>query len=323
MFQPLHCTSGRILLALLALSLTTRAQNPVPATTPVQTLSEQNGYTFGVRGDFSMVYGDSREVVYSGSEKLSELFWDINSVPMAGLVFSLDTPHRLSANAGFWTAVGEGQGAMDDYDWLVYSGDENWSDWSHSPVEVKDAIRWDLNLTYALVQKTDFNLNAQLGYRHMFWKWADQGGYFIYSSENGFRDMAGAFEDITGIEYEQTFDIPYLGVSTGWRGRKATLAAYALFSPFVSANDEDYHFYSDTRFTESFNNGDFWALGLTGRYQLNSRLYLLVGIEYQEIAEMRGSMSIDGVSIPSSVADAGISHQSTTGTLALGYEFGR
>jgi hypothetical protein len=33
-------------------------------------------------------------------------------------------------------------------------------------------------------------------------------------------------------------------------------------------------------------------------------------------------MSIDGVSIPSSVADAGISHQSTTGTLALGYEFG-
>lgn len=322
MFRSIHPAPGRIALVLLALSLTSWAQNPLP-TTPTQTLTEHNGYSVGVRGDFSMVYGESREIVYGGSEKLSELFWDINSVPMVGLVLSLDTPYRLSVNAGFWSAISEGQGAMDDYDWPVYRGDENWSDWSHSPIEVTDATRWDVNLAYALIQKPEFDLKAQLGYRHMFWKWADQGGYFIYSSENGFRDLTGAFEDITGIEYEQTFDIPYLGLSTGWRGRKTALDGYVLFSPFVSADDKDHHLYSDTQFTDSFDNGVFWAAGLSTRYQLTSQLYLLAGIEYQEISEIRGSMTIDGIPIPSSLADAGISHKSTTGTLALGCEFGR
>jgi outer membrane protease len=323
MFRSIHPAPVRIALVLLALSLTSWAQSPLPTTTPTQTLAEQNGYSVGVRGDFSMVYGESREIVYGGSEKLSELYWDINSVAMVGVVLSLDTPCRLSANAGFWSAISEGQGAMDDYDWMVYSGDDNWSDWSHSAVEVKDANRWDVNLAYALIQKPEFDLKAQLGYRRMFWKWADQGGYFIYSSETSFRDLAGTFEDITGIEYEQTFEIPYLGLSTGWRGRKMALDGYVLYSPFVSADDKDHHLYSDTQFTESFDNGVFWAAGLSTRYQLTSQMYLLAGIEYQEISEIRGSMTIDGIPIPSSLADAGISHKSTTGTLALGYEFGR
>jgi outer membrane protease len=331
MFRRIFDTPSRILLALFALSLTALAQNPTPVTTPTQPLAEKNGYSFGVRGDFSMVYGESREIVYQNffgySEKMSELFWDINSIPMVGLVLSLETPHRLTANAGYWTAVDEGQGALDNYDWLIYSGDDNWSDWSHSPVEVDEAFRWDVNLAYAVIQKPSFNLNTLLGYRHMFWKWADHGGNFIYSSENGFRDLTGSFEtyfgDSTGIEYEQTFDIPYLGLSTGWRGRKVAVDAYVLFSPLVSAEDEDYHVYRDTRFTESFEDGDFWAAGLNARYHFNDQLYLLVGVEYQEVSEIRGSMEIDGDPVPASLADAGIAHKATTGTLALGYEFGR
>lgn len=329
MFRPTDRLSICLLATVIATSLSVRAQTPAPTATPVQTVAEKEGYTFGVRGDFSMVYGESREVVYQTlfgyDQKMSELFWDINAIPMVGLVLSLDTPFRLSVNAGYWTAVDEGQGSMDDYDWAVYAGDDNWSDWSHSPVDIEEAYRWEVNLAYALVQKKGFDVKALLGYRHMFWQWADHGGYFIYSSESGFRDFAGSFKpyfgDTTGIEYEQTFEIPYLGFQTGCKIGAVAFDAYALYSPMVSANDEDYHVYRDTRFTETFDNGEFWAAGLTARYDLNARLYVLAGLEYQEISEIRGSMEIDGTPIPPSIVDAGISHKSTTGTLALGCEF--
>jgi len=327
MRRPIHGLVVLVPALLLAVSLSVRAQTPTPTATPVQPIATHAGFVLGLRADVSMVQGESHEIVYDKffgyTEKMSELIWDLDSIPMVGLALSLDTPYRLSANLGFWTAVGEGSGALDNRDWLIYSGDANWSHWSHSPVDLEEGTRWEVNLAYALLQKPCFNLKALIGYRRLFWEWADYGGFYVYSSESGFRDDIGTFDNTTGIEYEQTFEIPYLGFTTGWRGKKMAVDAYGLFSPMVSADDEDYHVLRDIHFTESFDDGTFWALGLNARYHLTPRCYLLAGVEYQEIEEIRGSMKIDGESVPSWLGEAGISHKSTTGTLALGYEFGR
>lgn len=311
------------LLTGLLLSSPALAQEKAAAQT--QNLLEKNGFSLDVQADVGTVYGEAHEIVYldilSPSYRGSELIWDINSVLMAGGTLTLKTPYRLTANASFWAALTEGQGSMDDYDWLMpFANDKDqWTDHSHSMIDVTDANKFDFSLAVALLTNKSFSISALLGYRREHWSWEDTQANFIYSV-NGIRDFRGSFsnyETFPGITYEQNFEIPYIGFSAEARKGCCSLNGYVLYSPLVSADDTDHHVWRDNTYENSYENGQYIAVGAKATFDLTSRLYLQFGAEYQDIPTIRGDTTINGMSY-NGISSAGISQESMAIKAALG-----
>ena len=194
-------------------------------------------FTLSARLMIGMLSGEAREIVYEGSHKLSELIWDLSGLVWGGATVSGQFGDRFRVNAGFWTALTEGDGGMEDYDWLDTWRDD-WTHWSESEVDVINAWSADVNASYLVWTTRDLGVHAIVGYKHDFWEWSDFGGRYVYSSDTGFRDIIGNFGGENGIDYEQTFDIPYLGIGLTSMGHERWRASgYLLFSPLVFGED--------------------------------------------------------------------------------------
>ena len=278
-----------------------------------------------LQGGIGMAQGQAREVVYSADElggeyKLSELFWDIEEVVMAGGSLSVQIGPRNRVSAGYWTAVTEGSGQMDDFDWL-YGPETPWSDWSLSDVDVRDTYAFDLNLAAELFRQNNLTFSGVVGYRQDQWSWDDHGLGYIYS-ENGFRDSVGLSDGSTGITYEQLFSIPYLGVIIGLNGPRLSAEVYFHYSPLVEAEDHDYHVFRDTKFDTEASGGDYYGTGIRVGYRFNPQWSSTVSADWQIIPEMRADTTIiapDGTeTIPNS---AGIANEWMMLSFSVGYDF--
>ncbi|MBT3294902.1 MAG: omptin family outer membrane protease [Verrucomicrobia bacterium] len=283
-------------------------------------LADVNGFSLSVKASLLVVGGEARELVYAGSAsrdlpadyQVSELIWDITSLAMAGGTVSAQFGERFRINAGAWFGLNEGSGGMEDYDWL----DSSISDWTHyseSDVDIEAAYSIDVNASLELFDLGIFTCSGIIGYKHDFWEWSDYGGSYIYSSA-GFRDDRGSFGGENGIDYEQTFDIPYFGVQLATSGSSVRASAYLLYSPFVIAEDKDHHIFRNLYFREEFEGGDFLAFGGDVSIDLTETFFISGAIDAQVIPEFTGdlyskeglggaeSMSPDGAGIENVVA---------------------
>lgn len=296
------------------------AAGPLPALT----ISNQN-MALSMQLGTGLAQGEAREVVYAADElggefKLSELFWDMDDVVMAGGSFAVQIGPRYRVSASYWTAITEGSGRMDDYDWLL-GPDTPWSDWSLSDVEVRDTYAFDLNVAAEVYRYQNIQFSAVLGYRQDQWGWDDQGRRFIYS-ENGLRDVAGELDGETLITYEQLFRIPYAGVVATLQGRQASAEVYFHYSPFVEAEDHDVHVARATTFDSEASGGDYFGAGLRVGYLFTERVSATAAAEWQVIPEMRGDTTIyapDGTE--TNPDSAGIANQWMLLSFSLGYAF--
>ncbi len=288
-------------------------------------LAEANGVSLSIKGSVLAVGGEAHEYVYAGSAqrdvpsdyKVSELIWDISSLVMAGGTISAQFGESLRVNAGFWVGLNEGSGSMEDYDWLDASIDD-WTHFSESEVDIESAYSFDLNASLELFELGPFMVSGILGYKHDFWEWSDYGGTYIYSTF-GFRDDVGSFGGENGIDYEQTFDIPYVGVQLATEGSGVRASGYLLYSPLVVAEDRDHHILRDLYFREEFDGGDYIAAGVDISIDLNDTFFISGAVDVQIIPEFTGDlyqregrdgeegMSPDGAGIENSVAAISIS----------------
>ena len=320
--------SHRWPLVLLPLLLLAR---PLPAlavhaSAPLPALTASNGMlALSVQLGTGLAQGEAREVVYAADElggefKLSELFWDIDDVVMAGGSLSLQIGPRYRVQASYWAAVTEGSGRMDDYDWLL-GPDTPWSDWSLSDVEVQDSYAFDLNVAAEVFRQDALGVSAVLGYRQDQWSWEDQALRFIYS-ENGFRDSVGEIGGEPSITYEQQFRIPYVGVAATLTGAKAALEIYFHYSPLVEAEDHDVHLLRNTTFDTEASDGDYFGTGLRAGYRFTPRFTANAAAEWQVIPEMRGDTEItDEAGSETNPDSAGIANQWMLLSFSLGYAF--
>ncbi len=270
---------------LIALHANEGAELPLP---------DAGGMQFSIKGSILAVSGEARELVYAGTGqadvppdyKVSELIWDIKSLVMAGGTVSAQLSEELRVNAGAWMGLNEGSGGMEDYDWL----DPTRSDWTHfseSDVDIEAAYSIDINATLELIELGPFMVSGVLGYKHDFWEWSDFGGTYIYSTF-GFRDDRGSFEGENGIDYEQTFDIPYFGVQIATEGASVRASGYLLYSPFVVAEDRDHHILRDLYFREEFDGGDYIAAGGDITFDLSDAIFISGSVDVQVIPEFTG-----------------------------------
>ena len=308
-----------ILVAVLCLPLGVFAMHAGDG--PTVELAKSKNFSASVQLSAGVLQGEARELVYDYDygyrRKLSELIWDLKDLYFAGGVASVQIMDRFRVNAGFWGPMNKGSGQMEDYDWM-YEG-MDWSDWSLSDVDVDKAYMYDINASFEAFKYKQVGLRGILGYRQDHWEWKDYGIRHIYTYYN-WRDDRAEDDGSTGIEYEQTYKIPYLGAGLSWALKQFELYGYFLYSPLVKADDRDHHIYRDLVFEEDFENGDYYGYGIRGTYTFKNNIFLSGSIDGQTIPEILGDTTINGEST-GKTDDAGIKHSSAMANFSVGYKF--
>jgi len=243
-----------------------------------------------------LLNGEAKEHVYDYDtgrrRQLSRLDWDLKGILMGGFNGSVRVMDKLTINGGLWTALSEGTGEMDDYDWL----DPNSSDWTHyslSDVDVTAGFIFDLNVAWDLITWEEVTARVYAGYKQNHWEWQDRGVYLLYP-EYGYVPEPLYGDNM--INYEQTFNIPYLGGSADWVMGDLTLSGYLTYSPIVSAEDKDQHVARTLNFKETFDGGDMFGLGLEARYAFTEgfwqNIFVSAALDYQKVDLIIGDMEV-------------------------------
>lgn len=320
--------SYRFAVFLVASTLTLSALAEIPETDPgadqefVVEVKRVTGIELS--GRIGVLSGQADEFVYEYDHKLSELNWDLEGLALAGLHAGY-RKGKLGWDADIATVLNEGSGQMTDYDWFAPG-----YDWTHRSISdnvVDSFIMLDLNASYEFLNRKWGTLRALLGIKYNSLSMYDQGGTFIYSYK-GFRDIAGSFPDGTGIEYEQEYIIPYLGVTVESKPGRLTWQASLAFSPYVSATDKDRHLlrteYGDPNgilFEGEFEGGTAIMISANAKYRFGKNLFWTAGIESHVVDEFEGDVTISTAGVSEFDEDgAGVAINYTAFSVGLGMD---
>lgn len=284
---------------------------------------------FAVQGSLGVVNGMAKEHVYdydTGSRRqLSRLDWEIKNVAMAGFNGSVRLLDKLTVNGGWWTALTEGSGEMEDYDWLDTDSSRP-THYSLSDVDVTEGTLVDLNAAWDFVTWKDLTGRVFLGYKQNNWAWEDQVNYLLYPEDNGVRDYSLSGQN--GINYEQEFQMPYLGAGFDFTPGNFTISYRLTYSPYLTASDKDHHVFRDLYFEEEFEGGDMIGFGLDARYTFSQKpirgLYLSAAADYQKIGLIVGDMEFYDASTGETGGGedvAGVENEYFIVSLGVGYQF--
>lgn len=282
-------------------------------------LAEGDHYVLTARGGLMLQSGEARELVFDGRHKQSELIWDISDLLLAGGSVSVQIGESFQLNAAGWVSVLEGNGSMEDYDWFI-EGDR-WTHYSVGDVDINEAYVFDVNGTYTFHRGNDVQLYGILGYKRLSWDWSEYGRSYIYSV-NGFRDSYGHSGGVNGIDYQQTFDVPYAGLGAYIQfGRKSSGTFYALYSPIVQAEDRDHHILRGIKFKETFKNINYFGAGGELSMYLTDSIFFTYAVDAHIIPEARGDLEAVEISSGDTMFEknaAGIENAVVAMTLSVG-----
>ena len=322
---------GTMVLTTAAPSLAQQAAAVSPTSQTVSqdaTISVNNSAVMvSGRMSLGLLNGEAHELVYnpSSGKKVSELIWDLDNVLMLGTGVTVSPLSWLRLNADIGVAVTEGDGNMDDYDWMLanYDGYTHWS--THDDLEIDKGLTLDLNAEFAILRHNQSVLFAVVGYRHDNWGWVARGGDYIYST-NSLGDTRGSFQDGSEvISYEQTYDTPYVGIGFKADLTPVSISGRLIGSTLVSAKDEDIHHLRNIRFEEDFDNGDMIGIDFAVTYQLNAKMALVGSFQYLEFNEIKGETVATDLTTGQSYLpqgdSAGLDNETSTIALAFTYSF--
>ena len=292
----------------------------------------KEGRSLPFAGELSVGWlnGEAKEHVFDYEtpdgrrRQLSRLDWELKNILMGGGNGSVRLGGRLTVNGGFWLALTEGSGEMEDYDWLDLQS-EDWTHYSLSEVEVTEGYRFDLNAAWDLVQWRDLTARLMAGYKQDGWTWEDRGVYLLYP-EYGYIpvDLGG----LNMVNYEQEFRMPYLGASADWQWRQWTLSGYVNWSPLVSAEDWDEHVDRELFFHETFEGGDSFGCGARVRYDFTQGFFkgafVSAALDYQSVDLIVGDMEVYDAATGMYGGEqdvAGIENRHLVWSLGLGAKF--
>ena len=245
---------------------------------------------FSVSVGAGYLTGEANELVYwpsVGNHKASELTWKIDNLFMVGIGAKLKVQNWLTINVDGWFKAVDGDGTMDDYDWLVPGQD--WTDWSHHEnTDVTDGSIFDVNAEFAFFHSESVAFKAIAGYKRDNFGWEAYGGDYVYS-ESGFRDTAGSIPSgISVISYEQTYTSLYVGLGVEAYFSKFELASRLIYSPIAQGEATDNHYLRNLVTYDDCEDGDMIAFDISGNYLINSNLSVMMAYSYQKYDTMQG-----------------------------------
>ncbi len=282
--------------------------------------------SFSVEVGSGYLTGESKEVVYwptLGNHKASELTWAIDNLFMVGIGASLKVHDWMAVNFNGWFKAFEGEGTMDDYDWMVRGAD--WTDWSHhEKTDVTEGSIMDLNVEFSFVRTDVVALKAITGYKRDNFGWEAYGGNYTYS-ESRFRDTKGSISDsIATIGYEQTFTSLYFGLGLAAKFNAFELNGRFIYAPLVYGEATDYHYLRDLVTYDEGEDGSMIAFDVSGSFLITPHFAIEMGYSYQRYDMMQGDSEwhYQDAGVVYYFADgAGMDQTSSLISVALRYTF--
>lgn len=252
--------------------------------------NDRGSVPFSARIGAGYLSGQAHEYVYwadEGGHTASELVWDIDSAYMFGIGGSIRPLDWLNINADIWVNLGDGEGYMVDYDWMVVGMD--WTDQSvHDDTDVTQAFIFDVNVEMTMLESDTVALFGIAGYRHDAFEWEARGGSYVYSV-NGFRDSTGNFpNNMLGITYEQKFNVPYLGIGFNADIDRFHIAAKVIGSIFVNGEAIDHHHARNLVTYDDFSGESMLAFDIALGYDITDAIALLAEFSYEKYDTMQG-----------------------------------
>lgn len=313
----------------LLLSVTGQAASGPVAVAPgqsVETEVNSGGMQVTARIGAGYLQGESNEFVYwpdQNNHKASQLTWEIDNLFMLGLGGSVTVNDWLIFNADGWFKASDGSGSMDDYDWLVPGLD--WTDWStHEDTDVTGGSIIDINAQIPFYQSGNMVISGYLGYKRDSFEWEARGGNYTYSV-NGFRDSTGSFPaGELGITYEQTFDVPYIGVGMVGDYGQWQFQGRFIFSPLVSGEAIDHHHMRNLVTVDDFSGESMMSFDIAGSYAVSEATLIKLAFAYQSYDTMQGDSEwqFNDIGVVQNIADgAGADHDSSMFSLSVVYRF--
>lgn len=315
---------------LLSVPFTQAAANVVDSGKKDEVVKGENDagsikFTVGVGAGY--LTGESHEMVYWAeydNYKASELIWKIDSLYMANVNATVTIAEDWFIHFDGWFKVADGDGTMDDYDWLVMGAD--WSDWSHhEDTDVTAASTIDISAGWKAINNEKVSLSGLLGYKRDNFAWESYGGSYIYS-EYGYRDSTGNFADgEPGIGYEQTFWSVYIGVGLDVAFNEMfSLSSRLIYSPLVQGEAVDHHYQRNLVTYDDFNDGNMLAFDITATVNITENLGVELGYSYLYYDEMQGDSdwhyNDEGI-VATAYDGAGADHNSSLISIGLRYSF--
>lgn len=302
---------------------------------------DENTASFSIHGSLGMLKGEAHEIVYEPAvdHRLSELIWDISGITMGGVVGTINFYNIFRLNIGYWSALTEGNGGMEDYDWYLFDQPDTWTHLSQHDVKIVNGWIFDVNVSTELYKfQSGMSLRGQVGVKQDYWKWEDSVKKYIYSSlghplaepspgysweqynPTAIRDIIIPGDGGRCIDYNQSFTIPYIGVSMENAWDKFRINGYLNLSVGVSAEDHDFHRLREIHFKGTFSGGTYVGVGLSALYNIDNSIYVMAAYDYQSIPEIKGDTEIEETGIE--ITDgAEISNEHSMLSVAVGMTF--
>jgi plasminogen activator len=319
--------TGLVITAAIGLLLLTTQSHAgaVDQNAYIETSTESSGIIFTGNMGAGYLTGEAHETVYwpsNNNHKASELTWDIDSLYMLGIGGSVQL-NWIKLNANIWLNIGDGDGYMEDYDWLEPG--MAWTDRStHDNTDVTSGVMFDTNAEMSVLSTEQVTIFGILGFRHDSFEWEARGGTYLYSVY-GFRDVEGTFPHGTlGVTYEQTFDVPYAGIGVNANLDKLHIGAKLTGSIFVSGESVDHHPLRDLVVYDEFSNETMWAFDVGVSYDITNAINLKIAYAYERYESMTGDArwDYDREGYSQTISDsAGADLETSLLSLAMSYSF--
>ncbi len=248
--------------------------------------------SFNVELGSGYLTGESKELVYwptFGNHKASELTWKIDNMFMVGVGAQMKVRDWMAVNFNGWFKAFDGEGTMDDYDYLI-PGSRDWTDWSHhEKTDVTAGSIVDLGVEFSFVRTDVLQLKGLAGYKRDNFSWEAYGGEYTYSDDGGFRNSTGSLSNsVASIGYEQTFTSLYFGLGMAAKFAAFELSSRFIYAPFVQGEATDYHYLRNLVTYDDADDGDMIGFDVAGSFLLSQHLSIDMGYSYQRYDTMQG-----------------------------------
>ena len=262
---------------LLALILPPRLYGEeLPLSTPTEAFPR-----FHIAIQTGVIHGVTKELVFDQGRKISEIAWEMKPIIVTGYTISAKPHKRVATNFSYGSGVNNHLGSVEDSDFK----DGIKSSFSKHTATLERAYFSDLDVGYDLLKGDPVTLTGILGYSLRRIKIGAKNGYVESPSGSMQKDTFG-----TGIEYEQIYKFPYLGISLDYALRqRLTLNLSAFYSNHVAIDTLDNHFRRDTDFYDRMRGGVYYAVGPSANFKMSRNNALSVSSLYTKIKAVNGN----------------------------------
>lgn len=251
--------------------------------------------SFWLSGGAGVMNIESREYVYLGNDKASQLDWDADGVVLytaqAGADLGNNWHIKGKIDLGF-----DGDGHMVDYDWVPgFAVDQTKNGWSDRSIHPDTRLDYYFSGTVE-IGRTIFaddrsNLSVGGGFQYTKLRWKAFGGSYIYS-DGGFRNDIGDLPDgVNGISYEQKVPTLFLGFDGSTRFDRLTLSGGVKGGMTLGIDDQDDHWLTGTRFFGDMKAAPVLKLNAAVDYQLTDRASIYLAGNFENVFRKKGDLN--------------------------------